>query len=202
MDTTQREQTEEKIQWLSRYRKALRRQQLLAMDLEQARGMVLCHAPAVDGMPRASGHSDRTGRAAERLMRAETRCAAAAADTHRIRSEVQWSISTVFDPTQRELLRRHNRSVQDVVVACGLDRSYGYQLFNGTRKPTRNFLLRLALLLKLGEAGTQRLLKIAERQPLYARNRRDAAVLYGLTHNLTADETQELLAGLGEEGLE
>ena len=106
MDRTQREQTEEKIQWLSRYRKALRRQQLLAMDLEQARGMVLCHAPAVDGMPRASGHSDRTGRAAERLMRAETRCAAAAADTHRIRSEVQWSISTVFDPTQRELLRR------------------------------------------------------------------------------------------------
>lgn len=102
----------------------------------------------------------------------------------------------------RELLRRHNRSVQDVVVACGLDRSYGYQLFNGTRKPTRNFLLRLALLLKLGEAGTQRLLKIAERQPLYARNRRDAAVLYGLSHNLTADETQELLAGLGEEGLE
>lgn len=106
MDRTQREQTEEKIQWLSRYRKALRRQQLLAIDLEQARGRVLCHAPAVDGMPRASGHSDRTGRAAERLMQAETRCAAAAADTHRIRSEVQWSISTVFDPTQRELLRR------------------------------------------------------------------------------------------------
>lgn len=106
MERTEREQTEEKIQWLSRYRKALRRQQLLAMDLEQARGAVLCHARALDGMPRAEGHSDRTGRAAERLMRVETRCASAAADTHRIRSEVQWSISTVFDPTQRELLRR------------------------------------------------------------------------------------------------
>ena len=106
MEKTQKELTEEKIQWLSRYRKAVRRQQLLALDLEQARSAVLCHAPVADGMPRASGHSDRTGRAAERLMRAETRCAAAAADTHRIRSEVQWSISTVFDPTQRELLRR------------------------------------------------------------------------------------------------
>lgn len=102
----------------------------------------------------------------------------------------------------RELLSDHDLSVQDVVIGCRLDRSYGYQLFNGTRKPTRNFLLRLALLLKLQEEETQRLLKIAERQPLYARNRRDAAVLYGLTHGLTADETQELLVGLGEEGLE
>ena len=71
----------------------------------------------------------------------------------------------------RELLTGHNLSVQDVVVGCRLDRSYGYQLFNGTRKPTRNFLLRLAL-------------------------------LYGLTHGLTADAMQELLIGLGEEGLE
>lgn len=102
----------------------------------------------------------------------------------------------------RELLIDHGLSVQDVVVGCHLDRSYGYQLFNGTRKPTRNFLLRLSLLLKLQETDAQRLLKIAGRQPLYARNRRDAAVLYGLTHGLTTDETQELLAELGEEGLE
>ena len=102
----------------------------------------------------------------------------------------------------RNLLSCRDVSVQDVVVGCRLDRSYGYQLFNGTRKPTRNFLLRLALLLKLEEAETQRLLKIADRQPLYARNRRDAAVLYGLTHGLTADAMQELLIGLGEDGLE
>ena len=102
----------------------------------------------------------------------------------------------------RELLSSRGLSVQDVVIGCRLDRSYGYQLFNGTRRPTRNFLLQLALLLRLAEADAQRLLKIAQRQPLYARNRRDAAVLYGLTHGLTVDETQELLAELGEEGLE
>ena len=100
------------------------------------------------------------------------------------------------------LLHRHGLTVQDVVVACNLDRSYGYQLFNGTRRPSRELLLRLALLLKLGEDEAQRLLKIAGRQTLYARTRRDAAVLYALTHNLTAEETQDLLAELGEEGLE
>ena len=100
------------------------------------------------------------------------------------------------------LLRERHLSVQDIVVGCNLDRSYAYQLFNGTRRPSRDFLLRLALLLKLGEDEAQRLLKIAGRQPLYARSRRDAAVLYALTHNLTADATQDLLAELGEEGLE
>ena len=99
------------------------------------------------------------------------------------------------------LLHRHRLTVQDVVVRCNLDRSYAYQFFNGTRRPSRGFLLRLALLLKLGEDEAQRLLKIAGRQPLYARSRRDAAVLYALTHRLTAEKTDELLESLGEETL-
>ena len=99
------------------------------------------------------------------------------------------------------LLHSHGYTVQEVVVGCNLDRSYGYQLFNGTRRPSRELLLRLALLLKLGEDEAQRLLKIAGRQPLYARNRRDAAVLYALTHGLTAEETDELLESLGEGAL-
>ena len=99
------------------------------------------------------------------------------------------------------LLQEHHLTVQDIVVRCNLDRSYGYQLFNGTRNPTRNFLLRLALLLNLEEAVAQRLLNLAGRQPLYARNRRDAAVLYSLSHGLTLEEAEALLADLGEEGL-
>ena len=99
------------------------------------------------------------------------------------------------------LLRSRNMTVQDVILRCNLDRSYAYQMFNGTRTPTRNFLLRLAFLLRLSEAEAQRLLKIAGRAPLYARNRRDAAVLYGLVHGLSAEETEDLLHSLCEEGL-
>lgn len=99
------------------------------------------------------------------------------------------------------LLHSRGLTVQDVIVSCNLDRSYGYQLFNGTRRPTRDFLLRLALLLRLSEEEAQRLLNIAGRQALYARNRRDAAVLYGITHGMTVEETAELLKSLGEESL-
>ena len=99
------------------------------------------------------------------------------------------------------LLHEHGLTVQDVVVGCNLDRSYAYQLFNGTRKPTRDFLLKLSFLLGLPEDEVQRLLKIAGRQPLYARNRRDAAILYGLTHGLTLEETDGLLCQLCEKEL-
>ena len=127
---------------------------------------------------------------------------------HQIRESPTPQVLTGADYTSpplpiylNSLLHRHGLTVQDVVVACNLDRSYGYQLFNGTRRPSRELLLRLALLLKLGEEEAQRLLKIAGRQPLYARNRRDAAVLYALTHGLSAEDVGELLDSMDEDAL-
>ena len=99
------------------------------------------------------------------------------------------------------LLREHRLTVRDVILRCNLDRSYAYQLFNGTRRPTRNFLILLAVTLRLDEAEAQRLLKIAGRPALYARDRRDAGVLYALSRGLTAEETDALLRELGLEGL-
>ncbi len=99
------------------------------------------------------------------------------------------------------LLDERGLTVREIIRACNLDRSYGYQLFNGTRRPTRNILLTLALALHLSEAEAQRLLKIGGRQTLYARNKWDAAVLYALAHNLGLERTDELLRSLGEEAL-
>ena len=61
--------------------------------------------------------------------------------------------------------------------------------------------LRLALAVDLGEEETQRLLTRCGRPVLYPRSRFDAAVLYGLSHHLTLEETDELLLSLGEPGL-
>lgn len=99
------------------------------------------------------------------------------------------------------LLEGRGWLVKDAIRACYLERSYGYQLFNGTRPPTRTFLLRLALALDLGEEETQKLLARCGKASLYPRSRFDAAVLYGLTHHLTLEETDELLLSLGEGGL-
>lgn len=99
------------------------------------------------------------------------------------------------------LLPAHGLSVREAIRRCNLERTYGYQLFNGRRRPTRTVLLRLALVLGLEEDEVQRLLKLAGRPVLYARSRADAAVLYGLSHKLSLEETDELLTVLGEESL-
>ncbi len=99
------------------------------------------------------------------------------------------------------LIEARGLTVRDAIAACNLERSYGYQIFNGTRHPTRNILLALALALHLSEAEAQRLLKIGGRPVLYARNRRDAAVLYALNHGLGPEEANELLRSLGEEAI-
>lgn len=99
------------------------------------------------------------------------------------------------------LLRERGMTMGDVVLRCKLDRSYAYQLFNGTRRPTRQFLLQFSLALGLEEAQVQRLLQIAGRAPLYARDRRDAALLYALSHRQTAEEADRLLREQGLEGL-
>lgn len=121
---------------------------------------------------------------------------------HNIRSAASPDVLLEQEPDQLSLtsylhmlLERRGLSVGSVIRQCSLDRSYGYQLFNGTRRPTRDMLVALALQLEFTEEETQRLLKLAGRPVLYARNKRDAALLYSLTHRLTLAQAEELLAG-------
>lgn len=99
------------------------------------------------------------------------------------------------------ILRQHDLQVRDIIFRCNLERSYGYQIFNGTRRPTRDTLMILALVLKLNTEETRRMFELAGRAPLYARCRRDAAVLYGLSHGMSETDVHELLLELGEEEL-
>ncbi len=96
------------------------------------------------------------------------------------------------------LLAERGMTTKDAIRALGLDRSYGYQLFNGTRRPTRAALIRLAVLLELDLAGTNRLLQIGGRSPLYPRVREDAAVIFAIEKRLSLDQLDALLEAARE----
>ncbi len=99
------------------------------------------------------------------------------------------------------LLTSHNLQPKDIILNLNMERSYTYQILNGRRKPTRNFLLRIAIFLKLPLEETQRMLSIAQRPQLYPRNRFDAVIIFALEHNMTLYETYALLEEIGEEPL-
>lgn len=98
-----------------------------------------------------------------------------------------------------QLLDTHNLQPKDIIINLNMDRSYTYQILSGRRNPTRNFLLRIAIFLKLPLEETQRMLSIAQRAQLYPRNRFDAAIIFALEHEMTLEETNALLEEIGEE---
>lgn len=99
------------------------------------------------------------------------------------------------------LLDTRGLQPKDIILNLNMDRSYTYQILGGRRNPTRNFLLRIAIFLKLPLDETQRMLSIAQRAQLYPRNRFDAAIIFALEHEMGLDETNVLLEEIGEESL-
>lgn len=99
------------------------------------------------------------------------------------------------------LLDGHGLQVKDIVVKLNMERSYTYQILNGRRNPTRNFLIRIALLCQLSVDDTQKLLTMGNRPILYPHNRFDAAVLYCIQHKLHEEELNALLEDIGEPSL-
>ena len=84
-----------------------------------------------------------------------------------------------------------------VIEQSQIERTYGHQLFNGTRRPSRDKVIQLAFGFGLGVDETQRLLRSADKSLLYPRLKRDAVILYGLQKSLPILAVQENLVKYG-----
>lgn len=92
-----------------------------------------------------------------------------------------------------QLCLERNETRAHVIKRAGIDRTYGHQIFNGTRVPSRDKVIQLAFGFALNLDQTQSLLKAARQRRLTPQERRDAAILYGILHGLDLKQTQELL---------
>ena len=95
----------------------------------------------------------------------------------------------------REICEERGLIPERVILQAQIDRTYGHQLFNGTRRPSRDKTLQLAIGLGLGVEETQRLLQAAGKSPLYPRLKRDAVILFCLKNGYDMMKTQEILSG-------
>ena len=92
---------------------------------------------------------------------------------------------------QREMLPAH------VIELSQIERTYGHQLFNGTRRPSRDKVIQLALGLGLSVEEAQQLLRSAGKSQLYPRLKRDAVLLYAIQKKLPILAVQESLTKYG-----
>lgn len=91
------------------------------------------------------------------------------------------------------LLKEKDLKKSEVVARSSLNRIYGYQIFSGKRIPSRDKLIALCFGFKFDLEETDKLLKAAGYSPLYARNKRDALIIYAINLNKSIFVVNELL---------
>lgn len=83
----------------------------------------------------------------------------------------------------------------------GMSEIYLYQILSGRRSPSRNRLVCLCFGLNIGVDETQELLRLSGAAQLYPRIRRDAIIIYGLSHGMTLFDVNDKLFEQNEETL-
>ena len=91
------------------------------------------------------------------------------------------------------LLEERKIKRADLIVHLNFDRTYGYQILNGTRIPTKRQIISIGLYLGVSVDQMQLLLRLCGRESLYVRNIEDAKVMYALEHNYSYDQAIEFI---------
>ena len=91
------------------------------------------------------------------------------------------------------LLKERGLKRAAVVREAGLNETFGYQIFTGARRASRDNLLKIAFALGLTLREANRLLKAGGANELYCKNRRDAIIIFSLSHGYSLQKTEEEL---------
>ena len=97
------------------------------------------------------------------------------------------------------LLSQYDIKKSDVINRSGLNQIYAYQIFAGTKNPSRDKLIALMFGYMLSVDDGNMLLKSARLSNLYPRDKRDAVIIFGLNNKLSISGVDESLFDLGLE---
>ena len=84
-------------------------------------------------------------------------------------------------------------STADVQKRSGIDRTYIYQIMDGTKHPGRDKIVAIAIASGMALAECQRALEIAQEGILYAKSRRDSLIIYAINKKMNIMELNGLL---------
>lgn len=104
-----------------------------------------------------------------------------------------------FSRLLKEQIRKKDVNKADLAKASGMSDVYLHQLISGRRSPSRTRLLCICIGLKLTLDETQSLLFHAGMGQLYARNRWDAIIIYGIDHQMDLYTINDLLFDANED---
>ena len=123
--------------------------------------------------------------------------------------ELEKHITAIEDRSFKDLksylesiLRREGMSVADLQRKSYIDRTYIYQIMDGTRSPGRDKIIAIAVALRMTLEETQRALAISTAGILYAKSKRDSIIIYAIENDLGVTGLNALLAEYEEPQLD
>ncbi len=98
-----------------------------------------------------------------------------------------------------QLLEEKSLKRSDVVRAADLNSTYGWDIFKGKRKPSREPVLALVFGMRCTLTEANRALQAAGHNQLYCKNRRDAIIIFCIHKGFSLQQANELLYKYNEE---
>ena len=103
-----------------------------------------------------------------------------------------------------KVFKEKKLSKSTVIKNADIDRTYGYEILRGDKKPSRDKILQLCIGANFTLDETNKVLKIGNCGELYPKIMRDSVIIFALNKNLNIVRTNELLFSynvslLGEE---
>lgn len=103
---------------------------------------------------------------------------------------------TTFSDCLNSFLNRYQVKKADVINRSYINQIYGYQIFAGTKNPSRDKIISLMIAFPLSVSDGNTLLKSAKMAELYSRDKRDAVFIFALNNKLPIEDVNELLFSL------
>ena len=92
-----------------------------------------------------------------------------------------------------DICSKKNLKKSDLIYNANINRTYGYQILNGDKKPSRDKIIQLCISANLTLKETNKALILGNTNELYVKNIRDSIIIFSINHNLSIININELL---------
>ena len=110
-----------------------------------------------------------------------------------LKQNSKFMLTEEFSVYLTNILNKKHVVKSSVIKTSELSEVMGYQIFSGTRNPSRDSLLCILIAMELDIEQTQEILKIAEFAPLFPKLKRDAIIISGIVNRNSVAEINETL---------
>lgn len=100
------------------------------------------------------------------------------------------------------LIDSKGMSKSEAINNSMIEKHYGYQIFKGVKTPSRDKAIMLCIGIGADLNQTEKLLNSIKAAPLYAKDGRDAVIMFGILHRLSVIDINIMLFDRGFEVLE